>query len=88
MELSELDLLKQGLDALRPLPREHFEAINHRDAIHYVEDVVHKAEPLSEWQVRNLHRLVLKNIDDDNAGVYRKTNVAIARGLRQASSLR
>jgi Fic family protein len=124
MELRELDLLKQRLDALRPLPREavqnlrdvlvvnwtyhsnaiegnsltlletrvvlegitvggkllreHFEAINHRDAIYYVEDVVHKAEPLSEWQIRNLHRLVLKNINDDNAGVYRKVNVAIA----------
>jgi len=40
--------------------------------------VVRKAEPLSEWQIRNLHRLVLKQIDDDNAGTYRKLNVTIA----------
>ena len=35
-------------------------------------------EPLSEWQIRNIHRLVLKNIDDDAAGRYRTSNVLIA----------
>ena len=58
--------------------REHFEAMNHRDAILYVEDIVSKAEPLSEWQIRNIHSLVLKSIDKEEAGRYRRENVVIS----------
>ena len=34
--------------------------------------------PLSEWQIKNLHRLVLKGIDDAYAGVYRDQQVFIS----------
>jgi len=78
LTLMETKVVLEGITVGGKLLREHFEAINHRDAILYVEDVVRKAEPLSEWQIRNLHRLVLKQIDDDNAGTYRKLNVTIA----------
>lgn len=33
---------------------------------------------LSEWDIKNIHRLVLKTIDNDNAGVYRTENVIIS----------
>ena len=78
LTLMETKVVLEGITVGGKLLREHFEAINHRDAILYVEDVARKAEPLSEWQIRNLHRLVLKQIDDDNAGSYRKLNVTIA----------
>ena len=55
-----------------------FEATNHRDAILYVEEIVAKHEVLSEWQIRNLHAIVLKSIDPENAGKYRLENVVIA----------
>jgi len=58
--------------------REHLEVINHREAIEYVEEIVHKEESLSEWQIKNLHRLVLKGIDDTYAGVYRDQQVFIS----------
>ena len=58
--------------------REHLEVINHREAIAYVEEIVHKEESLSEWQIKNLHRLVLKGIDDAYAGVYRDQQVFIS----------
>ncbi len=58
--------------------REHLVVINHREAIAYVEEIVHKEEPLSEWQIKNVHRLVLKGIDDDYAGVYRDQQVFIS----------
>ena len=78
LTLLETKVVLEGITIGGKLLREHFEAINHRDAIHYVEDVVRKAEPLSEWKIRNLHRLVLKEIDHANAGVYRQVNVKIA----------
>ncbi len=58
--------------------REHLEVINHRDAISYVEEIVQKKESLSEWNIKNLHRLVLKGIADEYAGVYRKEQVFIS----------
>ena len=51
--------------------REHLEVINHRDAVGFVEEIVRKEKPLSQWQMKNLHRLVLKGIDNYYAGVYR-----------------
>jgi Fic family protein len=78
LTLLETKVVLEGITVGGKLLREHVEAVNHRDAIHYMEDVVNKEEPLSEWQIRSLHRLLLKHIDDANAGVYRKTNVIIA----------
>lgn len=76
---------KQLLDTRRPLPehtvksiREHLEVINHRDAILFVEEIVKNNEPLTEWQIKNIHRLVLKGIDDIYAGTYRDQQVMIA----------
>lgn len=78
LTLMETKVVLEGITVGGKLLREHFEAINHRDAIFYVEDAVRRAEPLSEWQIRNLHRLVLRQIDDENAGRYRQLNVTIA----------
>ena len=58
--------------------REHLEAVNHREAIIFVEELVGNKQSLSERQIRSVHQLILKNIDDANAGVYRKSNVIIA----------
>jgi Fic family protein len=58
--------------------REHFEVINHRDAIEYVEDLAGQDVPLSAFHVRQIHKLVLSRIDDENAGQYRRTQVRIA----------
>jgi Fic family protein len=77
LTLKETKVVLEGITVGGKLLREHFEAINHRDAIEYVESIVQSHEPLTEWQIRNLHRLVLKHIDDDNAGRYRTINVLI-----------
>ncbi|MGN6318749.1 Fic family protein [Trinickia sp.] len=60
--------------------REQREAANHRDAILYVEEIVAGNEALSEPQIQNIHRLVLKGIDDQAAGRYRQENATIAGG--------
>jgi Fic family protein len=78
LTLKETKVVLEGITVGGKLLREHFEAINHREAILYMEQLAQSAEPLSEWQIRNLHQLVLKNIDDENAGRYRMINVRIA----------
>jgi len=77
LSLLETKVVLEGITIGGKTLREHFEAINHRAAILYVEEIVSGREPLSEWQIRNIHSLVLKNIDDANAGQYRRVNVTI-----------
>lgn len=78
LTLLETKVVLEGITVGDKALLEHFEAINHRDAIYYVEDIICKNEPFSEWQIRNIHQLILKNIDDDNAGRYRQQNVLIS----------
>nr|WKF59695.1 hypothetical protein HUO10_004206 [Paraburkholderia busanensis] len=78
LTLRETKVVLEGITVGGKSLREHFEATNHRDAILYVEDIVSKAETLSEWQIRNIHTLVLKSIDENEAGRYRHENVVIA----------
>jgi Fic family protein len=71
-------ILETGLTIGGKSLREHFEVINHRDAIEYVEGLAASAEPLTPFHVRQIHQLVLARIDDENAGRYRETQVRIA----------
>jgi Fic family protein len=78
LTLNETKVVLEGITVGGKTMREHLEVINHRDAILYVEDIVQKNEPFAEWQIKNLHRLVLKGIQDDYAGIYRDQQVFIA----------
>jgi len=71
-------ILETGLTVGGKSLREHFEVINHRDAIDFVEDLVASTEPITPFHVRQIHKLVLSRIDDENAGRYRETQVRIA----------
>lgn len=71
LTLSETKVVLEGITVGGKTLREHLEVINHQQAISYVEDIVRKEEPMSQWQIKNIHRLILKGINDDYAGVYR-----------------
>ncbi len=77
LTLKETKVALEGITIGKTL-REHFEAINHRDAILFVEELVSQQQPLNEWTIKTLHQLVLKNIDSDHAGCYRRVNVLIS----------
>ncbi|MZQ80706.1 Fic family protein [Paenibacillus sp. 5J-6] len=71
-------VLEEGLTIGGKKLREHFEVVNHSEAIYYVQDVVHRNIELTEYVVKSIHQLVLKNIEDENAGRYRMINVLIS----------
>lgn len=58
--------------------REHLEVINHKEAIDYVDDIITKNIDISERVIKDLHYIILKSIDNKNAGEYRKSNVLIS----------
>ena len=78
LTLMETKVALEGITIGGKTMREHFEAINHRDAIFYVEELVQKNIALSEREIKAIHQLVLKNIDRKNAGAYRSINVIVA----------
>lgn len=78
LTLRETQIVLEGITVGGKSLREHLEAINHRAAIGWVEELLQAGKPLTEWDVRNLHQLVLKGIAPDHAGRYRTENVAIA----------
>lgn len=55
LTLLETKVVLEGITVGGKVLREHFEVINHRDAILYVEDIIKKEEPFSEWQIRNIN---------------------------------
>lgn len=72
-------ILEEGLTIGRGKSlREHLEVINHQEAINYIEDIVNKNIDVSERVIKDLHAIILKSIDNKNAGVYRKNNVLIS----------
>lgn len=58
--------------------KEHLEAINHSDAVDYIMDLVINKVELSEKILKEIHSLVLRGIDKENAGRYRQLNVRIS----------
>lgn len=78
LTLQETKVALEGITIGGKTMREHFEAINHKEAILYVESLVQENTPLTEWEIKSIHALVLKNIDSDNAGKYRSINVLIS----------
>lgn len=78
LTMSETKVVLEGITIGGKTMVEHLETINHRQAIIFIEDLItHKIE-LSEWNIKNIHALILKEIDNSNAGRYRKENVVIS----------
>lgn len=70
-------VIEEGVTIGGKSVREHFEALNHKEAIEFIEALVAKSEPVSAHTIRQLHALILKGIDDEEAGKYRTTQVRI-----------
>lgn len=77
LTLRETQVVLEGITVGGKSIKEHLEAINHEKAILYLDDLVKEKNPITEWNIKNIHHLILKNLDNENAGKYRKENVTI-----------
>lgn len=77
LTLRETQIVLEGITVGGKSIKEHLEAINHEKAILYLNDLVKEDNPITEWNIKSIHQLVLKDIDDENAGRYRRENVTI-----------
>nr|WP_237582184.1 Fic family protein [Pontibacillus yanchengensis] len=76
-------VLEEGLTIGGKQLREQFEALNHAEAIDYIEEQIGKEVPIDESLIKNIHSLIMKNIDDANAGAYRSINMRISGSEHQ-----
>ena len=77
LTLRETQVVLEGITVGGKSIKEHLEAINHEKAILFLDDLVKENEPISEWNIKSIHSLVLRDIDNENAGRYRRENVTI-----------
>ncbi len=77
LTLKETALVLEGVTVDQKPLKDHLEAVGHRDAFLYIEDIAKKDVPLSEFVIKNIHSLVLIDQPEDR-GVFRKIPVRIA----------
>lgn len=77
LTLRETQVVLEGITVGGKSIKEHLEAINHEQAILFLDELVKEDNPITEWNIKNIHQLILKEIDNENAGKYRKENVTI-----------
>lgn len=58
---------------------EHLEAINHAKAFEFISNLnLKKTKDITEAVIRQIHQIILQNIDSQNSGTYRNVAVRIA----------
>ncbi len=72
-------VINDGITVKGKSLKDHLEAKNHHEAIHYLYDLIEhdKRHTVSEQLIRSLQQLVVKEIEDNEVGKYRAGNVMI-----------
>ena len=73
-------VVEKGLTVEGKTLREHQEAVNHAEAFDYIKELakIKKRKDLNERDILAIHALILRHIDDQNAGKFRNVAVRIA----------
>ena len=73
-------VIEQGITVSGKPLKDHLEALDHFDAIRYIRELAREKTPLTEGDVRNLHRLIIQAV----ATRYRPGNMpeSLARYVR------
>jgi len=78
MTLRETDLvINEGLTISGKSMREHLEVINHHEAIAYIKHLMERNTVLNEREILSIHNLILRGINPEDAGRYRRVQVMI-----------
>lgn len=73
-------ILNEGLTIGGKKVSEHLEAINHKEALDFIESLSHlKSNEITLKDIRDIHYLILKGIATQDAGVYRTKPVGVRK---------
>ncbi len=71
-------VLETGITIGGKTLREHLEVIGHKDAIDYIETLTQSETEVGEWEIKQIHNLILRSIAPQEAGRYRQLDVKAA----------
>ncbi len=76
---SETELvLSKGITIGGKTLGEHLEVVGHKEAIDYIETLSRAETKIGEWEIRQIHSLVMRKITPAEAGRYRQLDVRAA----------
>ena len=76
LTLRETDMVLRGLTIAQKPLKDHMEAVGHKEAFEFIQDLIKDQVPLLESIIKQIHYLVLADKKDDR-GVYRRVPVRI-----------
>ncbi len=71
-------VVNEGITISGKSMREHLEAINHAEAVDFIKEIAAGTAPITENTIKDIHGIVLRGIDRENAGRYRTVPVMIS----------
>jgi len=71
-------VIEEGFTIKGKSLKEHFEAVNHQNAISYIEELASEKRILTERDILDVHELILQNIEKEIAGRFRTSGVRIS----------
>jgi Fic family protein/DNA-binding Xre family transcriptional regulator len=71
-------VINEGITIGGKSMREHLELVNHKEAIELILELVQNKIPFNSFRLKQIHQLILKGVDDRNAGIYRNLPVRIS----------
>ncbi len=75
-------ILKEGITIDEKPLKDHLEAVGHKDAFYYVEELVKDKIHISEKVIKDIHTLVLMD-KPQNRGIYRRIPVTILGAVHE-----
>ncbi len=76
---SETELvLRKGITVGGKTLDEHLEAIGHKEAIDYIEHLAQQDTLINQWEIKQIHNMILRKINPEEAGSYRTLDVMAA----------
>lgn len=82
LTLQETALVLQGITIDRKPLKDHLEAVGYKEAFQYVEELAKQDKPLSDFDIKSIHSLVLADRPEDK-GTFRRVNVRIAGAMTE-----
>lgn len=80
LTLQETALVLQGITIDQKPLKDHLEAVGYKEAFQFMEELAKQNKPLSEYDIKSIHNLVLADRPEDR-GVFRRINIRIAGAL-------
>ncbi len=82
LTLQETALVLEGVTIDQKPLKEHLEAVGHKDAFLYIQSLVSDGKSITEYEIKQIHSLVLMDRPDDK-GVYRRIPVKIMGAVHE-----